>query len=103
MMNWEKLLCRDRFVRNSKKKKRKYQDLSNEFEKDVNRIMFIYPFRRMQHKTQVVPLPAFDFIHTRLTHTLEVATVGKILGRIVGAEIIKRHPELRDKKTTDNN
>lgn len=65
-------------------------DRSN-FEKDYDRVVFSSAFRRLQDKTQVIPLPESDFVHTRLTHSLEVSCVGRSLGKIVGKEIIERH------------
>lgn len=59
------------------------EDIRNAFERDADRIIYSYPFRRLQDKTQVIPLPIIDFVHTRLTHTLEVATVGRSLGKYV--------------------
>ncbi|MCD9016771.1 deoxyguanosinetriphosphate triphosphohydrolase [Parachryseolinea silvisoli] len=64
------------------------------FEQDYDRIIFSQPFRRLQDKTQVHPLPEYDFVHTRLTHSLEVSSVGRSLGKRVGEELLKRHPEL---------
>lgn len=55
----------------------------NHFERDCDRITFSYPFRRLQDKTQVIPLPTIDFVHSRLTHTLEVATVGRSFGKLL--------------------
>ena len=66
------------------------------FERDYDRIVFSYPFRRLQDKTQVFPLPEQDFVHTRLTHSLEVSSVGRSLGKTVGEEILKRNPELAE-------
>ncbi len=66
----------------------------NTFERDYDRILFSHPFRRLQDKTQVFPLPEQDFVHTRLTHSLEVSSVGRSLGRRVGESILKKHPEL---------
>jgi dGTPase len=66
----------------------------SDFERDYHRILFSYPFRRLQGKTQVFPLPSNDHIHNRLTHSLEVASVGRSLGKAVGAAICQRHPEL---------
>src|SRR4029077_19631995 len=54
------------------------------FEQDYDRIIFSHPFRRLQDKTQVHPLPEDDFVHTRLTHSLEVSTVGRSLGKNAG-------------------
>jgi dGTPase len=64
------------------------------FEQDYDRIIFSHPFRRLQDKTQVHPLPEHDFIHTRLTHSLEVSSVGRSLGKKAGEVIIERHKEL---------
>ncbi len=66
------------------------QERSN-FEADYDRIIFSYPFRRLQDKTQVFPLPEQDFVHNRLTHSLEVSSVGRTLGKRVGEKIIKKH------------
>ena len=61
------------------------------FEQDYDRIIFSHPFRRLQDKTQVHPLPEHDFVHTRLTHSLEVSSVGRSLGKRVGETILQRH------------
>lgn len=58
-----------------------------EYERDYDRIIFSSPFRRLQNKTQVFPLPKHIFVHNRLTHSLEVASVGRSLGKIVGEHI----------------
>lgn len=59
----------------------------SEYERDWDRIIFSSPFRRLQNKTQVFPLPEEVFVHNRLTHSLEVASVGRSLGQIVGKHI----------------
>ncbi|MES2794987.1 MAG: deoxyguanosinetriphosphate triphosphohydrolase [Bacteroidota bacterium] len=64
----------------------------NEYLKDYDRMIFSSPFRRMQNKTQVFPLPGHVFVHNRLTHSLEVASVGRSLGQLVGEEIVKKYP-----------
>lgn len=64
------------------------------FEQDYDRIIFSHPFRRLQDKTQVHPLPEHDFVHTRLTHSLEVSSVGRSLGKKTGEVILQRHPDL---------
>lgn len=68
------------------------------FERDYDRIIFSHPFRRLQDKTQVFPLPEHDFVHTRLTHSLEVSSVGRSLGKKAGERLIAKYPEL-----TENN
>lgn len=64
------------------------------FEQDYDRIIFSHPFRRLQDKTQVHPLPEQDFVHTRLTHSLEVSSVGRSLGKRVGEIVLQRHASL---------
>src|SRR4051812_5018326 len=54
------------------------------YQRDFDRIIFSSAFRRLQNKTQVFPLPGSTFVHNRLTHSLEVASVGRSLGNIVG-------------------
>ncbi|OYQ35763.1 dGTPase, partial [Flavobacterium cyanobacteriorum] len=61
-----------------------------------DRIIFSSAFRSLQDKTQVIPLSKTDFVHTRLTHSLEVSVVGRSLGRLVGKKIIEKHPYLQD-------
>ena len=72
----------------------------SEYERDYDRIIFSKPFRRLQKKTQVFPLPEHDFIHTRLTHSLETSSVGRSLGMLAGHEIIRRTPVLKEKNIT---
>ncbi len=66
------------------------------FEQDYDRIIFSNPFRRLQDKTQVFPLPEDDFVHTRLTHSLEVSSVGRSLGKNAGTFLLKKYPELSE-------
>ena len=56
----------------------------NPFSRDHSRVIFSEPFRRLQAKTQVFPIPDDDLVHTRLTHSMEVASVGQTLGQRVG-------------------
>jgi dGTPase len=64
------------------------------FDRDYDRIIFSKPFRRLQDKTQVFPLPEDEFVHNRLTHSLEVASVARSLGREVGAALLLKYPSL---------
>src|SRR6476620_2654380 len=57
------------------------------FQRDFDRLIFSSAFRRLQNKTQVFPLPGTAFVHNRLTQSLEVASVGRSLGKIVGGPI----------------
>lgn len=98
-MNWEKLLSTKRVseVVNSVNETRQIEnlDIRHPFERDYDQIVFSHPFRRLQDKTQVIPLPKYDFVHTRLTHSLEVASVGRSLGRMAAEKIFY---ELGDEK-----
>jgi dGTPase len=72
------------------------------FERDWDRIMFSTAFRRMHDKTQVFPLPDNDVVHSRLTHSLEVASVGRSLAKLVGRVVLERHPALADHADVHN-
>ncbi|MHA6727830.1 dGTP triphosphohydrolase [Chryseobacterium sp. A301] len=63
----------------------------NDFQRDYDRIIFSSAFRRLQNKTQVFPLPGSVFVHNRLTHSLEVSTVGRSLGAMAGEFIVDRY------------
>lgn len=90
-MNWLQLLSAQRLDQ----KPDATEPSRSAFEQDYDRIIFSHPFRRLQDKTQVHPLPEHDFVHTRLTHSLEVSSVGRSLGKRVGEVILQRHPELQ--------
>jgi dGTPase len=95
-MNWEQLLSSSR----SGSKSENFKQDRSSFEADYDRIIFSYPFRRLQDKTQVFPLPEQDFVHNRLTHSLEVSSVGRSLGKRAGEKIIERH-SLKDITAND--
>jgi dGTPase len=90
MINWDKLItdCRlgqeDRNIQEA-------DDIRSTFQRDYDRIIFSSPFRRLQDKTQVFPLPGSIFVHNRLTHSLEVSSVGRSLGNLVTASIKGSH------------
>ena len=93
MMNWEQLISNKRLGQESKHSER--HDDRTEFKRDYDRLIFSAPFRRLQNKTQVFPLPGSIFVHNRLTHSLEVASVGMSLGNDVAQRLIsERRPEL---------
>lgn len=70
-------------------KQSQFEDPRSAFERDYDQLIFSYPFRRLQDKTQVIPFPEFDFVHTRLTHSLEVASVGRSFGKLAATFIFK--------------
>lgn len=86
-MNWNQLLSTKRFGQEAYHEKR--ADDRSEFQRDYDRLIFSAPFRRLQNKTQVFPLPGSVFVHNRLTHSLEVACVGRSLGVNVAHRIHK--------------
>ncbi len=93
MMKWEKLLARGRF--GDLTSTISTQSARNEFEVDYDRIIFSAPFRNLQDKTQVFPLPEQAFVHTRLTHSLEVSSVGRSLGKAAGEILLEKYPTLQ--------
>ncbi|MEG1586528.1 MAG: deoxyguanosinetriphosphate triphosphohydrolase [Bacteroidales bacterium] len=80
-MRWDKLLSTKRFGQEQYHDHR--QHARTDFQRDYDRLIFSSPFRRLQNKTQVFPLPGSVFVHNRLTHSLEVACVGRSLGNNV--------------------
>lgn len=95
-MKWHKLLSPYRI---NQKNIAPGDQSRSAFEQDYDRIIFSQPFRRLQDKTQVHPLPEHDFVHTRLTHSLEVSSVGRSLGKHVGEVIMQRHASLKNDYT----
>src|SRR5210317_141742 len=94
MMQWPDLLSLKRQGDHLKRLRKEQDPTRLGFEVDYDRILFSTPFRSLQDKTQVIPLSNTDFVHTRLTHSLEVSVVGRSLGRMVGKQLLERHPEL---------
>lgn len=95
-MNWNQLLSSQRIGQINAPVVESHRSA---FEQDYDRIIFSHPFRKLQDKTQVHPLPEQDFVHTRLTHSLEVSSVGRSLGKRVGEVVLQRHPELNEQFT----
>ena len=94
MMDWTRLISNKRLGQEHRHAVR--HDDRTEFKRDYDRLIFSAPFRRLQNKTQVFPLPGSVFVHNRLTHSLEVASVGMSLGDDVAQRLIReRHPELQ--------
>ena len=91
-MNWQQLISNKRFGLEEIHEARK--DDRSEFQRDFDRLIFSAPFRRLQNKTQVFPLPGSVFVHNRLTHSLEVSCVGRSLGDSIANRLIAKYPEL---------
>jgi dGTPase len=90
-MNWLNLLSHKR---PGDTKTVAHDQTRSRFEQDFDRIIFSHPFRKLQDKTQVFPLPEDDFVHTRLTHSLEVSVVGRSLAKNAGSFLLEKYPEL---------
>lgn len=95
-MNWEQLLSLKRFGDTHKRIRKEQDETRLGFEVDYDRIIFSSEFRSLQDKTQVIPLSQTDFVHTRLTHSLEVSVVGRSLGRQVGLKLLEKYPYLNE-------
>ena len=90
-MQWTKLLSTKRFGMENYYNQRSHD--RTEYQRDYDRLIFSSPFRRLQNKTQVFPLPGSIFVHNRLTHSLEVASVGRSMGNYIGKALRKKYPD----------
>ena len=97
-MDWLTLISSTRLGKEDKPKP--MEERRTEFQRDYDRLIFSSAFRRMQNKTQVFPLPGSVFVHNRLTHSLEVSSVGRSLGTDVSVDILRRHPQWADTEVT---
>lgn len=93
-MNWEQLLSLKRQGDSNKRLRNEQDETRLGFDVDYDRIIFSPEFRSLQDKTQVIPLSSTDFVHTRLTHSLEVSVVARSLGRKAGVKILEKYPSL---------
>jgi dGTPase len=91
-MEWNRLLSPQRF--NSEDSTTQLNETRSHFQRDYDRVIFSSAFRRLQNKTQVFPLPGSVFVHNRLTHSLEVASVGRSLGNSIIPLIEKKDPNI---------
>lgn len=91
MMNWTQLLSTKRSAT-----PHNYEDTRNAFQRDYDRIIFSSAFRRLQNKTQVFSLPGSIMVHNRLTHSLEVASVGRSIARTTAQRLSLLYPDLKD-------
>lgn len=91
-MDWKQLISHKRLGKEDSHKT--HAELRTEFQRDYDRLIFSAPFRRLQNKTQVFPLPGSIFVHNRLTHSLEVSSVGRSLGNDTARQLRKLHPEV---------
>ena len=96
MMDWQHLLSL-RKQGDTKTRSREQEDPTRlSYDVDYDRIVFSGAFRSLQDKTQVIPLSGSGFVHTRLTHSMEVSVVGRSLGRAIGAKVLQKYPHLQE-------
>lgn len=88
-MNWNQLISDKRFGLEDYHDRR--GETRSDFQRDYDRLVFSSPFRRLQNKTQVFPLPGSIFVHNRLTHSIEVACVGRSLARVVITSLMRKY------------
>ena len=93
-MDWGNLLKLKRLGDSKDRPRITQDDTRLGFEVDYDRIIFSSAFRSLQDKTQIIPFSKTDFVHTRLTHSLEVSVVGRSLGRMAGKNILEKHSHL---------
>ena len=91
LMDWHRLICDKRLGMEEFHDDRHHT--RSDFQRDYDRLIFSSPFRRLQNKTQVFPLPGSIFVHNRLTHSLEVSSVGRSLGHEVAIRLRDRYPD----------
>lgn len=92
-MNWQTLINDKRFGLEDYHDPKK-NSTRTDFRRDYDRLVFSSPFRRLQNKTQVFPLPGSIFVHNRLTHSMEVSCVGKSMADNIAVELRKRHSDI---------
>lgn len=97
-MNWEQLYSNKRLASSSPAQTGSGR---GDYIRDYDRVIFSSPFRKLQNKTQVFPLPGAFFVHNRLTHSLEVASVGRSLGKLAGEKIAEKYKGAFSKTTDD--
>src|SRR5689334_6533137 len=103
MMSWETLLTEERYAAYpGKVPPPTIRDVATTFQEDIERILYSSAFRRLQNKTQVHPLPKTDYSRTRLTHSLEVAQVARIIGTAIGKTLLEERLDKRPNSLPDS-
>lgn len=100
-MEWRQLLSLRRQGDTAQRLRKNQDETRLGFDVDFDRILFSSAFRSLQDKTQVMPMPVNTgstkgFVHSRLTHSLEVSVVGRSLGRLAGQRLLSKYPELKE-------
>ena len=100
-LDWNNLLSKERLNAKTYPDNNDF-DIRSEYQRDIDRILFSSAFRRLQDKTQVMPLAQNDYVRNRLTHTLEVSSVGRCLGKLAGNFILSYENNLNGKYVPDD-
>lgn len=100
IMNWDQLICDRRLGMEEYHDGRHHT--RSDFQRDYDRLIFSSPFRRLQNKTQVFPLPGSIFVHNRLTHSLEVSSVGRSMGTEVSIRLNEKYCKAPWRKKLDS-
>ena len=95
-MLWENLLSLNKYGDTSLRLRKNEDETRLSFDMDYDRVVFSSAFRSLQDKTKVIPLSKTSFVHTRLTHSIEVSVVGRSLGRAVGKHVLTKYPHLHE-------
>lgn len=90
-MDWNRLICDKRLGMEEYHDDRHHT--RSDFQRDYDRLIFSSPFRRLQNKTQVFPLPGSIFVHNRLTHSLEVSSVGRSLAHEIAIRLRAKYDD----------
>lgn len=99
-MNWDRLISDKRLGLEEFHDPRRHT--RSDFQRDFDRMIFSSPFRRLQNKTQVFPLPGSIFVHNRLTHSLEVSSVGRSMANEIAERLRERHAQAPWLRKLDN-
>ena len=94
-MNWKNLLSHNRVACDGTDSIEADKEMRGQFARDYDRILFSTSFRRLSDKTQVFPIPENDHVHSRLTHSIEVSSIGRAVAIDVGRYVLAMHQELR--------
>jgi dGTPase len=97
-MNWQTLFSNKRL---GAEHRNAHENFRTDYMRDYDRLIFSSQFRRLQNKTQVFPLPGAVFVHNRLTHSLEVASVGRSLGKAIGEKIVDKYKDQLDQEAIE--
>ena len=101
-MQWRRLISDRRFGMEDYHRTDGGSGTRSDFQRDFDRLVFSSPFRRLQNKTQVFPLPGSIFVHNRLTHSMEVSSVGRSMANVIAGALRPRYADTPDAVALDS-